>query len=118
MLKCINEEYKTIEMIEGDYGLVLPIQLEVEGEETITAEDTFVIKICQKVNETPLVEKSYSDIQNNTIEFSLTENESEKLSVGNYLYDLDWYNGQVFLGNLIAKSKFMVKEKAGVVNES
>ena len=118
MLRCIDEERKTLEMVEGDFGLTLPIELEVEDDETITSEDSFSIKIYQGINGQAIIEKSYSDIQDNTIDFELSKTESESLPVGTYYYDLDWYQGESFLGNIIARARFLVKEKAGVVNES
>lgn len=118
MFRCIDEKKKKLEMIEGDFGIILPITLETESEETITAIDSFSIKIFSEINTTPLITKTYTNIQNNTIEFELTESESALLHVGTYYYDLDWFQGQNFLGNLIAGASLSVREKAGVVNES
>ena len=114
-----NENYPLrITMIEGDFGIVLPIQLEVEDDETITDDDCFVVKIFKEINTEPLLIKNYSNIQNNTIEFNLTKEESSLLNVDEYYYDLDWYQNNTFLCNVIAKQTFIVKEKAGAVNES
>ncbi len=118
MLKCIDEEKKTLEMIEGDFGLILPIELQVEDDETISSEDVFQIKIYKKINHEAIIEKNYTNIQDNTINFQLSKSESNILTVGNYLYDLDWYQGNLFLGNIIAKAYLTVREKAGVANES
>ena len=106
-----------IKFVEGDWGIILPINLKTEDGETITNSDNFVIKIFEKINEEPLIEKTFSNIQNNTIEFQLTEIDTEKLPVGNYFYDLDWYQDNNFLCNLIAKEKLVVIEKAGNVDE-
>lgn len=100
-----------IEMTEGDYGIVLPIELEIEGE--LTPSDKFSFKIFKTINEEPIIEKVFSDIDNNTIEFQLTKAESELLEVGSYYYDIDWYQENLFLNNIIAKAKFKVLEKAG-----
>lgn len=118
MLKCIDEERKTLEMVEGDFGLILPIELETESQETISEIDSFSIKIFKETNSNPIVEKTYNNIQNQTIEFELTQQESSSLPVGTYYYDLDWFQGQNFLGNIVANAIFQVKEKAGVVNEN
>lgn len=117
MIRCVNEDLKRLEMIEGDFGLVLLFELEVEGQETISANDSFSIKIFTEINTDPIISKTYTDIQNNTIEFELTQSESELLKIGTYYYDLDWWQGQNFLGNLIAVGILNVKEKAGRVNE-
>lgn len=100
----------TIGMIEGDFGIVLP--MEIEGIE-ITAEDQFSIKIFKNINEEPIIPKTYSNISDNTINFELTKEESQLLKKGCYYYDLDWYQGNKFLGNLISNARFKVLEKAG-----
>lgn len=114
-----NEAYPLrITMTEGDFGITLPIELITEDEETITNDDEFVIKIFKKINTEPLITKTYSNIENDTIEFSMTEQESLLLSVGDYYYDLDWYQNGIFMCNLVRAEGFVVEEKAGVVNES
>ena len=107
-----------ITMTEGDFGITLPIELIIEDKETISNYDNFVLNIYKTINSEPIVSKTYTDIQDNTIEFSLTEQESLLLPVGKYYYDLDWYQNEVFMCNLVAKENFSVIEKAGVVNES
>lgn len=102
---------KKISMTEGDFGLILPIELEMDDE--IVAEDTFSIKIFKKINEAPIVEKTYNNIAEKIINFQLTKEESELLKVGLYYYDIDWYQENSFLNNIIAKEKFRVIEKAG-----
>lgn len=103
----------TIGMIEGDFGIVLPIELDLDGE-MITANDEFSIKIFKKINEEPTITKNYSNVSDNTINFELTEEESKLLEVGLYYYDIDWYQGKSFLNNIVAKARFKVLEKAGV----
>ena len=102
-------------MVEGDYGIVNPI--EIETDETISSSECFEISIYKKINTNPLVIKTYSNIQNKTINFSLTAAESALLPVGSYLYDINWYQGSSFLSCIAAKQKFMVVEKAGVVSD-
>jgi hypothetical protein len=104
-----------ISMIEGDYGITLPIKL-VSPQE-MTSSDKFSLKIFKKKNTEPLISKEYENIADNTINFSLTEEESKLLSRGRYYYDLDWYQNNSFLGNLVAESYFDVKDKAGAINE-
>lgn len=117
MIRCIDEENKTIEMVEGDFGITLSIELKTESEETISESDSFVIKIFENTNESAIIEKTYTDIEDKTIRFELTKEESELLKTGVYFYNLDWYNGETFLGNIIASAKFIVKDKAGVESE-
>ena len=105
-----------IEMIEGDYGIVLPI--EILAEQEISTSDKFSIKIYKGINTEPLIVKEYTNLKDNIIEFKLTIEESRKLVVGRYKYDLDWYQDNNFLQNIIASGRFSVKEKAGGVNEN
>ena len=60
MLRCKDEEKKALEMIEGDFGLILPFELDVEEAGAITEIDSFSIKIYTEINGEPLVEKTYS----------------------------------------------------------
>lgn len=63
-------------MVEGDYGIVLPIELSIEStEQAITSSDKFSIKIFKDINSTLIVSQEYSNISNNTIEFKLTSEE-------------------------------------------
>lgn len=112
----LRSEDLKIKMVEGDYGIVLPIIITAESE--LTQDDKFSIKIYKEINGEPLISKEYSDIKNNTIEFKLTEEESLQLPVGQYYYDLDWYQDNSFLSNLLKMKKFIVEEKAGAVNGS
>lgn len=99
-----------IEMVEGDYGIALPINI---GNKTLGLDDKFCIKIFKEVNKEPIIVKEYNNTENNIIEFMLTKEESALLPVGKYVYDLDWFQEGAFLGNLLRKKKFEVKDKAG-----
>lgn len=106
-----------IRMAEGDFGILLPFEIEIEDGEQLTNEDNFKISIFSKMNTEAIIEKTFNVDENNVFNFVLTESESKKLKVGYYMYDIDWYSGSRFLNNLIAKEDFEVYEKAGVVNE-
>ena len=107
-----NSESLLIEMVEGDWGEELP--LEIESESEITSSDNFIIEIFKDVrSREPIITKKYSDIQNNTINFRLTQEESEKLKVGTYYYNLDWYKENSFLSNVIRSKMFKVIVMAG-----
>jgi hypothetical protein len=107
-----TEKDGVIHMVEKDFGVILPIEIEIEGT-VFDKNDKFSVKIFEKINENPIISKEYGNIQNNTIEFMITEEESSKLQVGNYFLDIDWYQEGAFLGNIIKKQKFRVDEKAG-----
>ena len=100
----------TIGMVEGDFGIVLPI--EIEGAE-LSSNDQISINIFDRTSEEPLITKTFNNITNNTIDFKLTKEESQLLKVGTYYYDIDWFQGENFLGNITAKAKFKVLDKAG-----
>lgn len=108
---------KKIEMVEGDFGIDLPITIELENDEVIGENDMFKVSIYKGINGELIVEKSYSLDEENTFNLNLNETESRKLKVGYYKYDLDWYCGNTFMNNIIAKENFVVKEKAGIINE-
>lgn len=118
MLKMSGNNPLGIEMVEGDFGLVLPIIIESDSGTIFGSEDEFTIKIFKSINTEPIINKTYSNITNNTIDFELTESESLLLPVGIYYYDLDWYENGVFMCNILAKENYVVLEKAGIVNES
>ena len=92
-------------MAVGDFGIALPITLSgatvgVADEMTLTIRGGGVF-----------LEKTFSDIQNNTIQMELTEEESAALPVGTYEWSLDWYQGGVFMCNIIPRVPFKVVSK-------
>lgn len=107
-----NEESLLIEMVEGDWGEELP--LEIESESDLTKSDNFIVEIFKDVrSREPIITKKYSDIQNNTINFRLTKEDTEKLKVGTYFYNIDWYKENSFLSNIVRSKMFKVIDKAG-----
>lgn len=108
---------RKIAMVEGDFGVALPFEIELEGGESLTENDNFRISIFNKLNSEAIIEKNYTVDEENTFDFTLTEEESKKLKVGFYMYDIDYYSGKRFMNNLIAKEDFEVYEKARDVNE-
>lgn len=109
----LEAEDLKITMIEGDFGIVLPITISAEQE--LTPSDKFSINIYKDLDGEALVSKEYSNLTDNTIEFKLTLEESLKLPVGNYIYDIDWYQDESFLANIVCRKKFIVLNKAGKV---
>lgn len=99
-----------LQMTEGDYGVQLPMA--IKGTE-LSAADSFMITIKTGRNTEALIEKEYSDIQDSTINFELTEAESELLEAGmTYVYSLDWYQEGLFMCNLIPSAFLKVVDKA------
>ena len=97
-----------ISMIEGDYGLELPIT--INGAE-IASDETITMTISDVAHETK-IEKTFTNIADNVINFSLTQNESNQLkSTKKYTYSIDWYKNGEFLGNIINGYEFKVEEK-------
>ena len=98
-----------IKMAEGDWGLTLPI---VISGTTLTALDEIKLVIKTAMSGDTILEKTYTNITQNTVNFSLTESESELLPVGIYVYRLDWYQGGAFMCNIIPFSNYKVVDKA------
>ena len=99
---------KKIIMTEGDYGLDLPIK--IVGA-TLQSNDEIRMLIKTQRNGTVLLEKNFENIQNNTIDFSLTKEESSVFKPVNYVYVLDWYRDNEFLCNLVPDGTFKVEDK-------
>lgn len=98
-----------IQMVEGDFGIELPMT--ITGP-TFTASDEIKLTIKTSLNGRTILEKTYTNIQQNTIRIELTSSESDLLPVGKYVYSLDWYQDGLFMCNIIPISVFMVVEKA------
>lgn len=98
-----------LQMAEGDYGISLPIT--VHGTE-LGGNDSLRVTIKTRKNGETILEKNYSDIEDNTVELELTQTESAKLPVGVYVYSLDWYQNGIFMCNIVLCSLFKVVDKA------
>ena len=96
----------SIFMTEGDYGIALPITI---SGITLSASDNIAFAI-KNVGETVL-QKEFSNIQDNTINIELTEEETAKLPIGSYVYSLDWYQDGVFMCNIVPNGYFRVGDK-------
>lgn len=98
-----------LQMAEGDYGISLPIT--VHGTE-LGGNDSLRVTIKTRKNGETILEKNYSDIEDNTVELELTQTESAKLPAGVYVYSLDWYQNGIFMCNIVLCSLFKVVDKA------
>ena len=99
---------RTITMTEGDYGLDLPIK--IIGA-TFDSNDKVKMIIKTKANGDVLLEKDFENIEENTINFSLTEEESLIFKPLSYVYILDWYRDNEFLCNIVGDGIFKVEDK-------
>ena len=103
-----NVKNGNISMVEGDYGLELPIT--ITG--TIISSDETIELIIRDNSGEIKIDKFYNNIVDNTINFSLTKQESGKLTSNKkYFYSLDWYRNEDFLGNILNGLEFNVEEK-------
>ena len=93
-------------MTRGDFGVQLPIR--VSGV-AFAASDS--VKVTIKSVNAVVIEKSYTNIANNTVNLELTEAESALLPIGNYKYSLDWYQNGAFMCNIIPFADFKVVDK-------
>lgn len=98
-----------LKMTEGDFGIVLPVT--VNGI-TFTANDEIMFTLKRYQNDAdPVLTLTFSDIVDNTIEINLTQELSNLLSVGTYVYSLDWYQSGEFMCNIIPSASFKVVDK-------
>ena len=109
MWSVLNPGDPNIKMAENDYGIQLPIVLKGL---TFGAADTVRVTIKNKINGTDIIEKEYTNVQNNTINFELTEADSALLPKGTYIYRIDWYKNDVFMCNLVPYAELKVVDKA------
>lgn len=98
-----------LKMTEGDFGVELPITI---SGTTLTAEDSVMFVLKNRLNGDTVLTKTYTDIQDNTFNLVLTSEETAQLPVGNYVYGLDWYQLGHFMNNIIPLASFKVGEKA------
>ena len=103
----MNEKNKTITMVEGEFGVSLPIT--IVGTE-MTDEDNILFTIKSADNE-EIINKPFTNIIDNTIDFALTKLDSDKLKKGYYFYSIDWFRKDEFMANIINGEIFHVKEK-------
>lgn len=103
----MNEENKTITMVEGEFGVSLPIT--IVGAE-MTDEDNLLFTIKNADNE-EIINKQFTNIIDNTIDFVLTKLESDKLKKGYYFYSIDWFRNDEFMANIINGEIFHVEGK-------
>ena len=98
-----------LEMVEGDYGIILPFT--IKGV-LLSQHDKMVFSFKRRLNGETILTKEYSNITNNTVNLSLTSQESKLFNPGNYVYTLDWYQQGVFQSNLISCGHLKVVDKA------
>lgn len=96
-----------IQMTVGDYGIKLPISV---SSITVGQYDEMRFKIANQ--NAAVLELTFSNISDNTIDLELTAEQSAKLRVGSYIYSLDWYQNGSFMCNLIDRALFKVVAKA------
>ena len=102
-----NDITQEIQMTVDDFGVPLP--LDFEGM-TLTERDRVCFVIVD--GSTEIINKVYDNIQNNSINLVITAAETQRLSVGTYLYRLDWYQDNAFMFNLAPHGVFKVDWKA------
>ena len=104
-----NVNGQDLKMVEGDWGIQLPVT--VSGT-TLTVSDELKLTIKTAINGDTIVSKTFTNIQQNTVNLELTEGESALLPVGSYVYLLDWYQDGAFMCNIVPYALFKVVEKA------
>ena len=96
-------------MDEGDYGV--EVDVGILGV-SISSSDVIKIEVRHVKNGDIVLEKEYTNItSDDTIQLSWTEAETELLTPGTYVYNLDWYQNGVFMCCIVNNSKLQVRDK-------
>lgn len=108
MLKIVG---KQIIMDEGDYGLPLVMKI-INTSGQIESTDKIIFSI-KKGNEN-IVEEKYESLEVDENDklyftFSLTKEDSKKLTKGGYIYELKVYRDEVYLNTLTKNGQFSVE---------
>lgn len=109
MWELINKNGNDVSMIEGEYGLALPITLK---DTAVSPSDTVKIEIKSGKNGETILTKEYTGITDSKVYLVLSEEDSAKLPVGSYVYNLDWYLDGIFNGTVINGARIKVVGKA------
>lgn len=100
---------QALKMTEGDWGVELPITI---NGVTFANNDEVLLTVKDDNNGNTILTKTFTNIQQNKVNFVLTEEESDLLPVGTYVYSLDWYQDGTFLCNIIPTATIRVVDKA------
>lgn len=99
------ENNNKIKMNEGDFGLTLPIGFT----EFLDGDSITVIIKDRKDENIKLLNKNFI-VQNNKIDFILTEEETSKLKKGTYLYGIKQYRVGQLKNTIATDNIFEVEE--------
>lgn len=100
----IDKKNLKIKMNKGDFGIILTFKFS-----DIAATN---IKIIIYNSKSKIIEKPYTNISDNTIEFKLTEEESKLLETGDYMYKVYQYKDGQLKNTLLIDKDFIVEEGA------
>lgn len=108
--KLSSGKYKII-MDKGDYGLPLVMRFTNNNGQILNT-DTLLFKI--KSNNENIIEQTYTNFQTDENEnlfftFSLTKEESEKLTKNAYTYEVEIYRESEYLNTLINDELFEIR---------
>lgn len=100
---------QSLSMAEGDYGIAVPMRITGVpfGEQ-----DSIRFTFKTEMNGEIVLEKTFSDIRDGTVDLEFTEAESGLFPVGSYVYSVDWYQSGRFMCNLVPASFLKVVDKA------
>jgi hypothetical protein len=97
-------------MVEGDFGINLPVKILCESG-TIESDDQISFVIKSHTGDKVLIEKTFTNIEDNKFDLMFTEEESKLLVAGNYNYNIDWFKSGKFMNNIIKNETFRVDDK-------
>ena len=96
-------------MSEGDFGLGLPFT--VSGFE-VAPTDSLRFTFKTATNGDTILEKTYTNIVDNSFELTFTADESELFTPGTYVYSLEWYQSGHFACFIVENGRFKVGDVA------
>ena len=98
-----------LKMTEGDFGLKLPVTI---SGATFSNNDEVKLIIKDEKNGNTVITKTFDNITENTVDLEITEAETARLTVGSFVYSLDWYQDGAFMCNIIPCAALKVVDKA------
>ena len=107
-----KEDGSFMQMAVGDYGIQLPF--DVDGV-TLSANDSIRFTFMDSAG-TFVLEKTYDNIQNNSVNLEFTDAESALFRSGVYYYSIDWYQDDLLMCNFIPNGIFKVVHKVEANN--
>ena len=106
------------ELIRGDSAVIEFSLSDIDGKDVLLSDiDTLILTARAYNDGDVLFEKSKEDFKNegNNYSVEILPKDTQELSLKEFIYDIDWYQDESFLANIVCRKKFIVLNKAGKV---